>query len=297
MTDIQQQSTNNNEPQQKGTDVATDNPPPEVPDESGDGAGAGMPPGEQSTAATIADSLIEAMPEVQQHAVDQAAEEATMVANRWSDIKGADGSTFDPAIHQVKKDGSPVLSRKGNCVRKRGTGRVSSTGVVTPRRGSAGPASTSKQSVVGGASVGSRSTSDQPQQAAVIAARTAGVAAANALIGLGVGLGGEEWSPRTEKKDGLDERDMLENAFGDYFVAKGMEDIPPGIALVIGIGCYAIPRFTMPKTQSRLSKLKGKLASWWVRRRDKKRNLKNSKNENNAKNTDKKDEKAPSESP
>lgn len=295
MTTNQQQSTNNNVSQQKGTDVATDNPPPETPDESGGGAGAQMPPSEQSTAATIADSLIEAMPEVQQHAVDQATEEATEAAGRWSHIRGTDGLTFDPAVHQVKKDGSPVLSSKGNCVRKRGTGRVSRTGVVTPRGGTSARVSSPKQSVVGGAPVGTRSTGDQPQQAAVIAARTAGVAAANALISLGVGLGGEEWSPRSDKKQGLEERDMLESAFGDYFVAKGMEDIPPGIALIIGIGCYALPRFTMPKTQTRLSKLKGKLASWWVRRRDKKRNLKNSKKENDAKNTDKKDEKAPSE--
>jgi hypothetical protein len=55
---------------------------------------------------------------------------------------------------------------------------------------------------------------------------------------------------------------MLESAFGDYFEATGKTDIPPGMALTVAIGGYMLPRFTMPKTRSRM----GKVKDWFVKK-------------------------------
>lgn len=109
---------------------------------------------------------------------------------------------------------------------------------------------------------------DQAAQRAAIEARArgAGIAAANSIFLIGTALGGEEWTPRNEP---LNEKAMMEQAWGDYFIAKGVTDFPPGVALLMCLTMYAAPRFTMPKTQQRARGLKA-----WVALRIAKRKLK-----------------------
>jgi hypothetical protein len=81
--------------------------------------------------------------------------------------------------------------------------------------------------------------------------RAAGILAAQTLIALGVTVGGEEFKPITDEKTGTNEQDNLTMAFANYFEVKGITDIPAGVALSIAVAGYIVPRFTMPKTQSR----------------------------------------------
>jgi len=97
--------------------------------------------------------------------------------------------------------------------------------------------------------------------AQIVQARATGVASANMLISLGRAIGGEEWKPIKNTEYKIDEKLNLENAFADYFEATGKTDIPPGMALTIAVGAYALPRFTMPATQKRA----GKVKQWFVK--------------------------------
>lgn len=156
----------------------------------------------------------------------------------WADLRDADGNPFDPSIHATdSKTGEPSLTKNGKLRRR--PGRKSGSGQGT-------------QSTLGKPS--QPLGADQSKPDSIAQARATGTFAAGALITLGMALGGEEWKPvKTAEKD---ERAFLESAFGDYFVAKGMTDIPPGIALTIAIGAYVGPRLTMPRTQSRMERLR-----------------------------------------
>ncbi len=80
----------------------------------------------------------------------------------------------------------------------------------------------------------------------------------------GVIIGGEEFAPmRKEIQPGIviDDMASLTGAFTTYFHAKGITDLPPGVVLAAALLGYIAPRFAMPKTQSRWSKLKGWVAS------------------------------------
>ena len=136
---------------------------------------------------------------------------------------------FDPAIHATGPDGKPSLTRAGKF---RAKSRKKSASVsVLPHNAKSVPPST-----------------DQ--------CRVAGVAAAHALLSVSQALGGAEWSPA----DG--EAKMLEVAFGDYFVASGMSDFPPGIALTFVVGAYALPRLSMPTTSGKIKNALTKIVGW-----------------------------------
>ncbi len=75
---------------------------------------------------------------------------------------------------------------------------------------------------------------------------------------------GPEW------KADRDEQTMMEQAMGDYFVATGRQDFPPGVALCMVFGTFVSRRFTMPKTQSALQRLKLRIGVWAVKRKLKK---------------------------
>ncbi len=72
---------------------------------------------------------------------------------------------------------------------------------------------------------------------------------------LSVSLFGPDWLPKKPPEHHIDEREMLTKAFTDYYVATGIIDIPPWLALCVSVGVYAMPRFTMPETRSRLRTL------------------------------------------
>lgn len=194
----------------------------------------------------IAGDLLSEQPDASPHAIAQAEADAQAQADNPTD---GNGDTFNPAIHAQNADGSPRKTVGGNWAKKRGNkGKGGAPALKLPGGAVSAPAPDNKE----------------------IAARASGVAAANLLIVLGMGIGGDEWQPRVLKEHGIDEKAMLEQAWGDYFVATGTTDIPPGWALVAACGMYALPRFSMPATKSRVKGVgawfKKKYASWRLRK-------------------------------
>ncbi len=196
----------------------------------------------------IATDLTSSMPDVQQHAIDAAnqksAEEQAQnqaASDSVSDITDAQGRSFDSSIHRTDEHGTPQLTKGGKLSVRRGKG-----------------ASTSRV----GSVKSTLSTEEIELQKLKVQAQVTGKVAANLLLTIGVTAGGEEWKPVTDQVHGIDERVMLESAFADYFETTGQTDLPPSFALLIAVGGYALPRFTMPKTQSRLSKFKA-----WIKRK------------------------------
>lgn len=245
-----------------GPDSGTENPIPAEPGEKenpkseGDapsGAGRG-----QEILDAIADNLSSDMPEVQEHALEQ--EKLTQDAElaQYSHLKDTEGNTFDPAVHKTNKSGEPTLSTKGKLIKKPGR--------------KMGSKNSQAHSFVGGPGKVPDSRSDKVA-AQRMQARASGTMAANLVLQIGIVAGGDEWMPRIDEASGLNEKLMLENSFADYFEATGKTDIPPGMALTVAIGAYALPRFTMPKTQSRLGKLKMGFKKWAANRKLKKHGM------------------------
>lgn len=212
----------------------------------------------------IGADLANSMPDVQEHAVSQAAREQESANANPTD---KNGDAFDPSTHVTGPDGKGVLTVRGTWAQKRGR-KGGNTAPVTN-------AGTVRNSTLGGTAVAptQAQVQQQQQQALQAQSRAAGVAAAEMLFMAGQAFGGDEWAPMENKSIGLDERSMMHGAFGDYFVAKGKTDIPPGAALCFCIIAYAGPRFTMPKTQTRYQKVKGAIVTWWVNRKLRKMGL------------------------
>lgn len=195
-----------------------------------------------------ASQILGQMPEPQEHAIQQ---HETQAAIEAANVELDDeGTPFDPAIH---------------------TGTKLKNGTWRKRKAAGGNSPRSRVARPRGESV---ELSPEQQQASALEtqARAAGAAAAATLFMMGQMLGGPEWKPEPE------EIELQTKAWGDYFVAKGHTDFPPGLALTVAIVGYAGPRFMMPETQSRVSKAKGwitlRLTKWKINREYKKRGIK-----------------------
>lgn len=212
----------------------------------------------------IGDTLAQSMPEVQEHAIEQERGKQEAAQEAHKGITDRQGTPFDPAIHKTNKQGEPTLTAHGNCIRK--------------------PAPRGEKKQTGGSVIGGKATQAQPQnseeQAQKVQARASGTMAANLLITMGIVAGGEEWRPRKDAQTGRDEKSMLEGAFADYFEATGKTDLPPSMTLVVAIGAYSLPRFTMPKTKSRIGKFKQWIAKKIADRKLRKHGLKAEKADN-----------------
>lgn len=205
---------------------------------------------------SLADALVGNMPDVSEHVVNAHEQEQSAQAHENALMKDKRGDTFDPDTHATNDDGSPKMTAAGYFAKKRGR-----------------KAGSTKSTLNTGSAQKHQETID-PQKAVKAQQRMAGNAAANTLITLGVVMGGEEWQPMKSEEHGIDEKMTLEMAFSDYFEAKNMDDIPAGVALSIAVMGYALPRFTMPKTQQRSKTMWGKVKKWWINRKLKKHNLK-----------------------
>ena len=203
---------------------------------------------------TIAGDLIASMPEVQEHAIQQEIDTESQKMAEYAHLVDVGGNSFDPDIHKTTKSGEPTLSPKGKLIKKAG------------RK----PKPEQQQSRVGGAPVRS---SDSPESQLRAQSRASGLVTANILMQVGIVAGGDEWRPMIDEASGLNERAMLEGAFSDYFEATGKTDLPPNLALLVAVGAYVVPRFTMPKTQTRVGKLKAGIKGWFVNRKLKKHGL------------------------
>jgi hypothetical protein len=194
---------------------------------------------------SIAQTLLDHAPEPSEHAIEQAETDQSSLTG--DDLVDSQGRRFDPSIHYSNADGSPKLSPTGR-LRIRRKRKSEESIIATPKE---------QKEIINPYQVG-------------------GVATANAIIMLGIVIGGEEWKPVKNIEIGLDEKNTLEKAFTDYFEAKGWEDIPPGIALTIAISAYILPRFTLPKTQERSKRFTNwikKKYVYWDQKRKIKKNL------------------------
>lgn len=201
----------------------------------------------------LAATLSAERPDVQPHVISAAKAEAA--SGNKTDKQG---NSFDPAIHVAGPDGKGRINSRGLWEAKRGK----KPGSPGNGKGPAAPASTATSRV---------GTNEPPPPTKEQLARISGAGAANLFLVVAIIVGGDEWKPALDPKIGLDEKAMLEGVFGDYFVATGKTDLPPGWALFAGIGMYAAKRFTMPKTQSRIQRAKswvaGKILAFRMRKR------------------------------
>lgn len=193
----------------------------------------------------ISEQLSDSMPEVSDFAVEEAEEQERKnqadIENPPSDTNGnptdKNGNTYNPETHEI----SPLT---GKAIKKRKGGV--------------------KKSVVNPTNSAKVSPAQAAQAQNQAEARATGKFAAALLVTTCMGVFGDEFKP--EKSKERDEFAFLENAFADYFEATGRKDLPPGMVLTVAIGSYVGPRFTMPKTQSRIGAIKdwcvGKYFSW-----------------------------------
>jgi len=193
-------------------------------------------------------------------------------------VKGAEGKvdvqgrSFDRDLHAVDENGQAILNAKGKLKMRR---RGRPTG-ATPK---------STPSVLRTPHTPDAVVPDAPT---AMDSRALGVHSAALLITVGKMVGGDEWIPR--KSEGYDERANLEHAFGDYYVAKELHDIPPGIALTIAVLGYAAPRFVLPATKKRTLTWAQKIKLWWTAKRMATENVKPPKRDEKAEAEAQKDE-------
>lgn len=209
-----------------------------------------------ATLTSVAGDLIGSMPDVSEETVLAAANDAEKDREKtksFGHLIDRSGDSFDPAKHQTNDDGTPKTGTGGKLLKRRGRKKGGHNGTVS-------------RSTIGGQHT-QDSGHDAEKESQRAAAYTSGTAAANLVFSVGIALGGEEWQPAKDAQHGVDEQKQLTAAFGEYFLATGNTDIPPGIALTITLGAYALPRFTMPKTQTRAKSLWEKIKAWRMNRK------------------------------
>lgn len=199
----------------------------------------------------IVSEIAGSVPSVQEHVVTAHAEKQA------STPTDGDNEPFDPKIHATGSDGNGIKTVAGRWRKKRGAN-----------------ASGTQSRVGGAAAQKGASTANQ-------AATATGIACAEMTIGTCTMIFGAEWQARVLKDESgvvmLDERAYMSKAFADYCSAKGIRDIPPGVALTMALIAYAGPRFAQPETAERAGTIREyfacKFASWKVKKELKKRGI------------------------
>lgn len=203
---------------------------------------------------SIAGQLAESAPSVQEHVIAAHAEKQA------SAPVDSDNQPFDPAIHSSDSEGKGIKTQAGKWRRKRGKGSASNA---------------AKTSTLG------QSEASSGPSAAQQAATATGIACAEMTIGTCTMVFGPEWQARVHKDETgrvlLDERSYMAKAYADYCAAKGIHDIPPGVALSLALVAYAAPRFAEPETRERAGTIREwlacKVASWKVKKELRKRGI------------------------
>jgi hypothetical protein len=71
---------------------------------------------------------------------------------------------------------------------------------------------------------------------------------------------GPDWVPNDQEREGIPK------AFTQYFRAKEIGDIPPGVALCLALGTYSLTRWSKPTVRERIAGfgalVKGRWRSW-----------------------------------
>lgn len=208
--------------------------------------------------------IIAERPEPQEHAI-QANSDTTEHAPQASDTVGffnnADGEKDDSgevwnaATHATGKDGKGVRTAKGLWRRRKGTG--------------SGPRAASK--VYKPVDNSAAQEAQKAQEVASAGHRMAGTAIASSIFMIGRAFGGEHWAPTPE------EVTQNSDAWTAYCAAKGIQDFPPGITVLIATTAYAGPRLFQKETKERVGTIKNwfavRVAKWRVKRALRKRGI------------------------
>lgn len=200
----------------------------------------------------IANQLAESAPNVSEHVIASHKEKQASVP------VDVDNQPFDSSIHSCDAQGNGIKTATGKWRRKRGAGK-----------------STAKASTLNAQEVSSGPSAAQQ------AATATGIACAQMTIGTCTMIFGAEWQARVIKSESgevmLDEESYMSKCYADYCAAKGIKDIPPGVALAMSLIAYAAPRFAQPETQEKAGTIREwfacKVASWKVKRELKKRGM------------------------
>lgn len=144
------------------------------------------------------------------------------------------GNTFNPDNH-VMENGKPKLSAKGKLCLKPGVRNIAKSG--SSHNGKSNIVIPEKQSNDSNNSNGLNPT-EQVENIDPEKYKIAGMIAAESMFSAAQMFGGEAWAPKTGKKGEPNEREMVTASFATYFEAKGISDIPPGLALVMSVGSY-----------------------------------------------------------
>jgi len=180
----------------------------------------------------LGDQMAGEMPEPQEHAIEaESGDGADLDFGRQDAPVDRQGRSFDPNLHSINDDGSPRLTTSGYLRVKRGMGGARGASYVAP--------------------------SVEPP-----GAMQAGQAIADTIFGVCHMAFGDEWLPRVDATTGINERAAMAMAWGKYLDEKGIDDIPPGIAVVIVTATYALPRFAMPKTRTRIAPAWQRFKMW-----------------------------------
>lgn len=168
-------------------------------------------------------------------------------------LKDKADTLFDPKNHESDKDGKPRLSKAGNFMKKRGN-----------RGGTIG--SVANKSTTGDVAVLPQAGKEPSE-----ATKVAGTAMTQMTAMVGLIIGGDDWKPgKSPINDQIDENALLNDAWTNYLHSKGVEDVPPGFALVFAMFIYSAPRFMQQRTKERIGKGVGwawkKVKSWWSNR-------------------------------
>lgn len=219
-----------------------------------------MPPTDDETLDATADHIASELPEPQQHAINQATAELAAENPQAAAVElDALGVPWNPAEHATGKDGHGVLTKAGIWRKRKGVKGSPphlNTGVAD-----AAPAPADEE------------TSAKTLE---IQSRMAGQQVAVLMIRCSIALGGDAFHPRVlEMAGGLkyDEQKMLQAAWGEYFVAKGVVDIPPGVMLLSALSMYYMPRLQAPEVKKKASGalfwIKEKFIdlSYWMRKK------------------------------
>ena len=193
-----------------------------------------------TNAASIAETLADEMPEPSPNAI-------------------AEKVTDAPA--QTVSEPSPVPA-------SRGRGRPKLSDEEKAKR------ATTRKSKIGTIPKGEvpNNVADATHDATAAIALAAGTATSLTIM-LGCMIGGSDFAPeKNALAGGMTDDKFLYQAYFDYCKAKGVSDIPPGVALTAAIMVYVAPRLNKPTTQSRLQKVGGFFIGAWKKFRNRKNN-------------------------
>lgn len=148
-------------------------------------------------------------------------------------VRDSAGELFDADIHTVDAGGNPKETKAGKWAKKRGR--------------PAGNANTKK--------VAADNSSQQ-----------LGRATAFLIFATGQTIFGDEWAPVIDPKQGIDEERVMRDAWAEYYLATGKEDLPPWAGVAVVCVSYALSRINKPQTKEKLTGFAGWIQNWKAKR-------------------------------